>query len=129
MAYKICSEADWIASGASALVDVTTLLTDTQAPPAFPHPPLLEIVGNDLNNAPVEAGLPSVTWHWDLLTRDDAAALMAFCPGASAVVYIETRGGDFDFADFKATMCRPTFDGALGGVADFEIRFLNLEEQ
>lgn len=131
--YGICTEAAWGISGAAALVAVSTLLTITKGTPmANVVLPYQEIIGADLNNVPVEAGFPHVKdgWHFDFLPRADAAALMALCPNASAVVYISTRREtDFAFANYKARLLRPTFDMVMGGVANFVMLLQDLELQ
>jgi hypothetical protein len=76
------------ASGIGALSPVKTVLTTTQADPfPAPHQTFSEVVGNDLNNAPIKAGFARATWHWDWIYRSDYPILEALVGN----VYIETK--------------------------------------
>lgn len=104
-----------------------------------PHPTTFieysEIVGTDLNGAPIEAGLPRCTWRWEQLDAKGFDALMDVYVNNSGVVYITTRknvysGTAYTFANYKARMSRPTGDTIPGKrYSSVEIQFTALEVQ
>lgn len=77
-------------------------------------PVTYEEVGIDLTGQPIEAGLGSCAWVWDVLPQKEYDLLLAFQGDqAGRSVYLRTslRGGasGVDFADFLGVMKRPTF--------------------
>ncbi len=117
------------ASGVGGLADITTLLTETTAPPNPAPFHDAVITGVSLNNAPQENGYPSCEWNWAWLTATDLAVLGTYCPNASALVYITTEKNDGTTANYLATMWRPTSDpmGSLRG--NVVVKFTKLEVQ
>jgi hypothetical protein len=55
-------------------------------------------------------GLPVTVWHWTVLPQEMRDQLRAFCPGASATVYIRTRALDANstFHIYQAVMVWPS---------------------
>jgi hypothetical protein len=123
--FALASYADTLAG----LDDITTLLTDTAAPPepAPFHPP--EIVGETLNGAPIENGFESFEWGWDWLTWNDYGVLCGYVTGASSSVYAKTRKADYTPAYFLATAWRPTGEPKGSLVFNVKMKFTRAEEQ
>lgn len=82
---------------------------------------------SDLNGAPIEAGFPTATWHWDRLSQTDYNTLLGFI----GVCYINTRknqgGGATDYATFSAIMPRPKGTFESGEWTDVSADLLMLE--
>ena len=55
-------------------------------------------------------GFPAAIWSFPLMSLDERNALKAYCPGASAAVYIRTKLDDDTYGDFTATMNWPDDD-------------------
>lgn len=95
------------ASGVAGLKDICTLL-NVGADPVSTFQEYAEIIGNDLNGQPIEAGLPQATWTWALMPQADFEYLLAF---TNAHVYIRTRNNSgasgFDFANYSCYASRP----------------------
>lgn len=89
------------AAGSGGLANIVTIVDDVAATP-FPAPfvPYAEIVGTDLNQAPIKQGLPTCAWHWDFMTQADYVALSAF----EGAVYIATRTDQGAFHIYSGTM-------------------------
>ena len=84
------------------------------------------VLGNGANRG---VGLPVAIWHWGYLTRAQRDLLRAFCTGASATIFIETRTNDTVdvFDQFTATMIWPADEMKdAGRRIDFVIEFRNL---
>ncbi len=130
--YKIAT----LAQGVAGLALVTSLGTDATDPHPAPFFEYTEIVGRDLNQADIEAGLPRCTWKWGEL---DATAFDALCDYSGAagnnVVYITTRknvyaSSAYTFANYQATMSRPRGETVPNErYADVEIDFSGLVAQ
>ena len=78
-----------------------------------------------------ELGLPSATWYWDYLTREQRDQLRQFCDSASATVYIRTRLYDGDnYKDYQAVMVWPEDEERESGGRrlSFAIEFKRLVE-
>lgn len=92
-----------------------------------------EIVGSDLNGAPIEAGFPTATWAWEQMHQGDFNRLLAFIGATgSAAVYIRTRNNSgasgFDFTDYTAIMHRPQAASRVGlELSEITIEFVGLE--
>lgn len=99
MAYKLCKYND----GINSLRDIRQILTNTKA---NPYPVRFQngvVVGEDLRGAPIRAGLPRLTWHWDWLRRADYGILLDYV----GLVYIETVMPNGNSARFRALMSIP----------------------
>lgn len=102
-------------------------LTTPVYPPKSSYQPYQEAI--DLGSRKVRGvGLPSTTWRWNIITAAQRAQLRTFCTGASAEVYIATRGDGDSFANFKAVMVWPqTEERDFLRRTGFEIIFRALE--
>jgi hypothetical protein len=84
------------------------------------------VLGNGANRG---VGLPVAIWHWGYLTRAQRDLLRAFCTGASATIFIETRTNDTVdvFDQFTTMMIWPLEENKdAGRRIDFVIEFRNL---
>jgi hypothetical protein len=87
----------------------------------------------DLGDGTVRgAGWAEAEWRWSVLpTRAQRDQLKAYCSGASAEVYIQTRTNDGEdaFDEFTAIMIWPEDEDKVYSTRrDFVIRFRKLEE-
>ncbi len=75
------------------------------------------------------AGWKTAEWRWGFVTRAQRDALRAYCPGASAEVYISTRTVDSSdaYGVFRARMLWPQQEEPQAGRRlDFSIKFQGL---
>lgn len=98
------------AAGTAGMKDLCALIAEDPATTTYQE--YSEVVGEDLDGAPIEAGLPRAAWQWDRLSQAEFDALLDYTdPSASACVYIRTRvnmGASMpEFATFLAVMHRP----------------------
>ncbi len=102
----------YIGASVATLFPVTGLTSDG----ADPHPSQFveyaEVVGTDLNGAPIEAGLPRCTWNWSEMDAAGFDALTDYFTTNAGIVYIQTRtnvyaSDAYTFATYKARMARP----------------------
>ncbi len=125
-----------ISATLAGLTDVKTVLEGVSAvetggngsdPFPFPFQDYSEIVGTDLNGAPIKAGLPRCKWHWDWLTREDYAALKAF----EGTCYITTNKGDDTYADYLAVLTIPKEPEPMDGhrIGPVDIEFVQMQVQ
>jgi hypothetical protein len=62
----------------------------------------------NLGDATVRGGgWQILTWYWNGLSKTQWAALKAFCPGKSAVVYIRTKVQDQSYQEWQAVLIWP----------------------
>lgn len=128
------------AGGVGGMVDLCALLDTTKTDP-YPttYQEYTEQLDPDLNGAPIEAGPPVASWHWDWLPQPDIDALQSICSGASAQVYMRTRvntGVQYDWQTFTALMLRPAIGDMIApeagkplfpqGRGPVDVQFLNL---
>lgn len=111
---KIATQAQGVA-GLQGICDVLDIGVD----PVSTFQEYSEVVGNDLNGAPIEAGLPMASWQWDVMTQTDFQRLLNYVSsGTSAYVYIRTRNNTgqsgVDAANYLAVMARPAYEGREG---------------
>lgn len=92
-----------------------------------------DVVGDDLNQMPIEAGFPTAAWQWNIpMTQKDFNALVGYFTSAlNAVVYIRTRNNvgasASDYTTYAARMKRPTGTFNTGMWGEVEIAFVALE--
>lgn len=95
------------ASGVAGMKDICELL-HIGADPISTFQEYTEIIGNDLNGQPIEAGLPQATWTWALMPQKDFEYLLDF---TNAHCYIRTRNNSgasgFDFDNYSCYASRP----------------------
>lgn len=60
-----------------------------------------------VSGATLALGEPQADWEWTYLTMDMRNQLRAFCPGASANVYIRALKNDGSYANFSAIVHWP----------------------
>lgn len=99
------------AGGVAGMKDICSLL-NIGIDPISTFLEYTEIVGLDLNNAPIEAGFSVAKWTWEVMPQKDFDYLLNLVSnGASAEVTIRTRNNSgasgFDFSDYTAVMQRP----------------------
>lgn len=111
--------------------DICVLLKEgRKAKPTFQE--FTEVVGADLNSAPIEAGFPTAAWHWDEMPQSDFDRLLGFIGATgSATVYIYTQTNEGSegctFATYTAVMHRPTKgDRIETDVTDVNVEFTGL---
>lgn len=97
------------AGGAGAIKDLCLYAAED---PEATYQEYSEVVGQDLNGANIEAGLPRASWRWAQLSQAEFDALLDFTGGAaSAPVYIRTRVNTgallSEWGTFLAVMQRP----------------------
>lgn len=96
------------ASGVAGMEDICSLL-NIGTDPVSTFTEYTEIIGNDFNGQPIEAGLPQATWTWETMPQRDFEYLLAF---TNQHVYIRTRNNSgatgFDFANYACYASRPT---------------------
>ena len=109
-----------LAQGTAGLRDVTELLEGGATPMPHTYQAYSDIVGTDLTGAPIMAGLPKATWHWDWLSRADYALLKTYSGGC----YVCSNLGDDTFGVFQAVLAIPKepapITGRLCGPVDLE---------
>lgn len=121
-----------IGTSATNLQDVRVLVGRNPDESGFQE--FTDLVGEDGAGNPIEAGLPTATWKWELLKQADFDELRNLSAGASASVYIRTRTNagmdNYEFRTYAATMRRPRAGSQPGllrkGVV---VEFVNLVEQ
>lgn len=117
------------ANGAVGLQDIENIVGVPPHPTEFLE--FNEQVGITLSGKPIEAGAPRVKWTWGELDQWQFHALAAYCTGATAPVYIQTRvntGVNYHYGIFKATMTRPRATTAPGyRRTEVEVVFVNLQ--
>jgi hypothetical protein len=75
-------------------------------------------------------GWKITTWYWEIIQPAQVEQLRAFCPGASAEVYIASRQNIGDaFKPYKAVMIWPEEDRDFLRRVKIEIKFQRLEDQ
>ena len=86
-----------------------------------------EVVGSDLNEAPIEAGFPRASWTWERLSQTDYNILVGYL----GTVYIRTRnntgGGSEDYTNYSGVMARPQGTFSNGEWVDVTASFFHLE--
>lgn len=102
-----------IGANVAGLVAVSTLSNDATDPHPTQFVEYSEIVGADLNGAPIEAGLPRCVWKWEQMDAKGFDALVDYYTTYGGIVYITTRTNVFastvyTFANYKTRMARPT---------------------
>lgn len=84
------------------------------------------VVGSDLTGAPIEAGLPTATWHWPRLSQTDYNLLV----GLIGNVYLRTRnnvgGGATTYGDYSAVMARPQGTYEYGEWTNVSVNFVEM---
>ena len=100
-------------------------------PPRSTFKPYSQAV--NLGNGRVRGnGWPVAEWRFGFLKQAQRDQLRAFCPGASACVYIKTRTNDSadSYQVYTATMVWPQSEerDADGRRLDFVVEFINLQE-
>lgn len=109
------------------LESLTTPVSPPKSKPKFYEEAL------DLGDSTVRGGgRPSVVWHWDFLTQAQRDQLRTFCTGASANIYIKSRGLDSTSAYmcYSAVMIWPIEEERVATKRlDFNIEFRNLVAQ
>jgi hypothetical protein len=90
-----------------------------------------DVIGMDLDNAPVEAGFPSAIWRWAVMPQSDFQYLLDFIAATgSGNVTIRTKqpsgASGFDFVNYTAVMKRPSagYEGLLR--RDVVLEFIQL---
>jgi hypothetical protein len=120
-------------SGSGALVNVENLSTPVDPPKGLFHPysQMLQLGDGTVRGG----GWATATWSWKIITVAQRDQLRTFCPGASAVVYIQTRTMDStdSYGIYQAVMVWPitTEDRDIGQYRprpDFEIKFQRLTQ-
>ncbi len=109
------------------MVDVTALSADAIAPIGdFRRWIATADLGNGLSRA---LGRPLATWWWCWISTSQRQALMAYCPGKSARVFIRTEDDPnlHTSAVYEAAMIWPDTDNLWD--QDFRIEFRDLIEQ
>lgn len=123
-----------LAQGVAGMHDICNLL-NVGIDPVSTFQEYTEVIGNDLNGAPIEAGLPQATWAWDVMSQSDFQYLLNFIGATgSGSVYVRTRNNSgesgYDFANYLAVMTRPVAEEREGllmrGVT---VTFLQMEIQ
>ncbi|CAG0948030.1 hypothetical protein ANRL1_04843 [Anaerolineae bacterium] len=116
-----------LAQGVAGLTDVREIFSESIQPFPAPFQNYAEIVGNDLNSAPIKLGLPVCHWHFEWLYRDDYALLAAY----EGTVYIETDKGAGVFGVYLAVMGIPKEPEPLQGgtCGPVDIEFTMMEAQ
>lgn len=115
--------------GMASLCDVLKIGDD----PVASFQEYAEVVGDDLNQMPIEAGFPNATWRWDRpMTQEDFNTLLGYFASASGtVIYIQTRnnvgGSASDYTVYAARMKRPTGTHVTGMWEEVEVQFVALE--
>lgn len=102
-----------LAQGVAGLRNLSELVSGDPFPAEFQD--YSEVVGTDLNGAPVTAGLPRAKWTWEWLPQFEIDRLLTYCPSDNASVYIRTEtmyGTKRKFKIYQATMLKP----ALGDI-------------
>ena len=99
------------AGGVAGMKDICSLL-NIGIDPISTFLEYTEIVGLDLNNAPIEAGFSTAKWTWDIMPQKDFDYLLNLVSnGASAEVTIRTRNNSgasgYDFQNYSCIMQRP----------------------
>ena len=120
------------AGGVAGMQDICTLLS-VGVDPESDYQEYADVVGTDLNGAPIEAGFPQTSWRWSMMPQADFQYLLDFVASTgNGNVYIRTRknsgASGFDFADYLAVVKRPksgTRQGLL--VRDVLLEFVMLE--
>ena len=118
----------YIGLTSGGMVDVTSLGTDGIAPIGdFLRWADTANLGNGLARA---LGRPIATWYWCFITTSQRQALMAYCPGKSARVFIRTEDDPnlHTSAVYEAAMLWPDNDN-LWNQDEFRITFRDLVEQ
>lgn len=111
-------------------------LTIPVSPPKFTYEPYSKAL--PLGDGSVRGGgWAKGSWTWDILPAEERDQLRAFCPGASSMVFIQTRVNSNSesqidhYKTFRAVMIWPTPEGEreMGGYRlDFTIQFQALVE-
>ena len=107
------------------LVDVTTLSADAEAPLGdFRRWTDTADLGNALSRA---LGRPIATWYWCFIPPSMRVALMTYCPGKSARVFIRTEDDPnlHTTAVYEAAMLWPDTD-MLYNQDEFRLTFRDL---
>jgi hypothetical protein len=114
-----------VAAGLANMTNLAALATPVRFPKSSPMFYAQTITLAD--NTERGIGLPMTPWHWTSLPQDMRDMLRSFCPGASASVYIRTRGLDVGsgFKSYLAVMVWPslaeTYDARYR--TDFTLEF------
>lgn len=111
---KIGTQAGGVA-GMKSICDLLSIGVD----PITEFTEYSEVIGTDLNDAPIEAGFPRATWEWRVMPQSDFEHLNDFISSTgSNPVYICTRkntgASGYDFANYLAVMRRPKTSGREG---------------
>lgn len=126
-----------IGTSLGGMVNIESLTTPVR-PPKYNYQPYSKPI--PLGSGGVRGGgWPLAEWHWDMISAAERDQLRAFCPTASAVVYIKTRVNSNStspaavdqYKIFKAVMVWPNPEGereAGGRRRDFTIKFQALVE-
>jgi len=112
----------------------TIPLHDLPTPIPFPRPPLKLFVelSQMASGKFVGRGLPTITWAWGFITQAQRDQLRSFCPGASAIIYIDTislENAD-QFRQYKCIMKWPEEeDRQTTRRVSFNLEFVHCELQ